>query len=88
MPHQILLITRMPHKFIVFTRMPHNLIILLTCHTTTCPNPPHIDNDVLHFSTNKTLYFVTMVALHDTFASIVEACEAINRHVLNNSESY
>jgi hypothetical protein len=29
-----------------------------------------------------------MVALHSTFASIVEACEAINHHVLDNSESY
>ena len=29
-----------------------------------------------------------MVALHDTFASIAEAREAINRHVLNDSESY
>jgi hypothetical protein len=37
---------------------------------------------------NKTLYFVTMVALYDTFASIVEAREAINRHVLDDSKSY
>jgi hypothetical protein len=29
-----------------------------------------------------------MVALHNTFASIVEACKAINRHVLDNSKSY
>jgi hypothetical protein len=29
-----------------------------------------------------------MVALHDTFASIVEAREAINRHVLDDGESY
>jgi hypothetical protein len=29
-----------------------------------------------------------MVALHDTFASIAEACEAINRHVLDDGESY
>jgi hypothetical protein len=29
-----------------------------------------------------------MIALHDTFASIVEAQEAINRQVLNDSESY
>ena len=29
-----------------------------------------------------------MVALHDTFASIVEACEAINRYVLDKGESY
>ena len=29
-----------------------------------------------------------MVALHDTFASIAEAREAINCHVLNDSESY
>jgi len=30
----------------------------------------------------------TMVSLHDTFVSIVEACEAVNRHVLNDGESY
>jgi hypothetical protein len=29
-----------------------------------------------------------MVSLHDTFASIVEAREAINRHVLDDGESY
>ena len=29
-----------------------------------------------------------MVALHDTFASITEAREAINRHVLDDGESY
>jgi hypothetical protein len=29
-----------------------------------------------------------MVALHDTFASIVEAHEAINHHVLDDGESY
>ena len=29
-----------------------------------------------------------MVAFHDTFASIAEAREAINRYVLNNSKSY
>jgi hypothetical protein len=29
-----------------------------------------------------------MVALYNTFASIVEAYEAINRHVLDNSKSY
>jgi hypothetical protein len=29
-----------------------------------------------------------MVALHDTFASIVEARAAINRHVLDDGESY
>jgi hypothetical protein len=29
-----------------------------------------------------------MVALHNTFASIAETCEAINRYVLNDSESY
>jgi hypothetical protein len=29
-----------------------------------------------------------MVTLHDTFASIVEACKAINYHVLDNSKSY
>jgi hypothetical protein len=29
-----------------------------------------------------------MVSLHDTFSSIVEAYEAINRYVLNNSKSY
>jgi hypothetical protein len=29
-----------------------------------------------------------MVALHDTFASIREAREAINRHVLDDGESY
>jgi hypothetical protein len=29
-----------------------------------------------------------MVALHNTFASIAEACEAINRHVLDDGESY
>jgi hypothetical protein len=29
-----------------------------------------------------------MVALHDTFASIVEAREAINCYVLDNGESY
>ncbi len=37
---------------------------------------------------NKTLYFATMVALHDTFVSIVEAHEAINRYVLDDGESY
>jgi hypothetical protein len=37
---------------------------------------------------NKILYFATIVALHDTFSSIVEACEAINRHVLDDGESY
>ena len=34
------------------------------------------------------LYIATMVALYDTFASIAEAREAINRYVLDNSESY
>ena len=29
-----------------------------------------------------------MVALNDTFATIAEAREAINRHVLNDGESY
>jgi len=29
-----------------------------------------------------------MIALYDTFASIVEAREAINRHVLDDGESY
>jgi hypothetical protein len=29
-----------------------------------------------------------MVALRDNFASIVEAREAINRHVLDDGESY
>jgi hypothetical protein len=29
-----------------------------------------------------------MVALYDTFSSIAKAREAINCHVLNNSESY
>jgi hypothetical protein len=29
-----------------------------------------------------------MVALHDTFANIVEAREAVNRHVLDDGESY
>jgi hypothetical protein len=29
-----------------------------------------------------------MVALYDTFASIIEAYEAINRHVLDDGESY
>jgi hypothetical protein len=29
-----------------------------------------------------------MVALYDTFATIAEAYDAINRHVLNNGESY
>jgi hypothetical protein len=34
------------------------------------------------------LIAVAMVSLHDTFASIREAREAINRYVLNDSESY
>jgi hypothetical protein len=29
-----------------------------------------------------------MAALNDTFATIAEACEAINRHVLNDGKSY
>jgi hypothetical protein len=29
-----------------------------------------------------------MVALYNTFASIAEACEAVNRHVLDDGESY
>jgi hypothetical protein len=29
-----------------------------------------------------------MVALHDTFATIAEAREAINQHILDDGESY
>jgi len=47
--------------------------------------------NVLHSFTIRLQYkplYPTMVAPYNTFASIVEAREAINRHVLDNSESY
>jgi hypothetical protein len=62
----------------------------ITVATACCRNcPPSLSQlPAVATALYRALIAVAMVSLYDTFAYIREACEAINRHVLDDGESY